>query len=369
MGDSRKKLTQMLGGRQTSLFSCRLILNQTRSLKRWQYDPSQIVVTNFHPENQEQHQLFQQRRLRYARKNQLPPIANDYDTEEDHFGNDDAETEEILKPVIEQYNRDVEEVYAEIRRDQIQAKDDPSSPHYFSDEEKAIEAATTKAHQVASNRMPARHLNQFSGEATIPPNQRYKQTKILPEDYHSSKYVSTLIPDSDPIENAHWDHFPVRAPDAELHGFSSSKEARSPLVAPNHREPKINVEGQARGIGKRKTATARVLIAPGSGKVTCNGKPLVDYFPTIRGRESVMMPLMISETMFEFDVDVQVRGGGVKGQAEAVRHGIARALENYDPNHRLVLKLSGLLKRDPRVVERKKPGKPKARKSFTWVKR
>ncbi|GAB4249222.1 30S ribosomal protein S9 [Deferrisoma sp.] len=122
--------------------------------------------------------------------------------------------------------------------------------------------------------------------------------------------------------------------------------------------------------GKRKTAIARVYLTPGEGQVIINRKrTLEDYFPREAHRRAVLAPLALTERLGKYNVKVTVRGGGPTGQAEAVRHGIARALVEEDPDLRPLLKRAGLLTRDARIVERKKYGHHKARKSPQYSKR
>ncbi len=123
------------------------------------------------------------------------------------------------------------------------------------------------------------------------------------------------------------------------------------------------------GTGRRKEAVARVRLAPGSGKITINGRPIENYFVLESQRVWATHPLVVTETAGKFDVRVNVTGGGLSGQAGAVRLGIARALLSSDPNLRPRLKAEGLLTRDPRVKERKKYGQPGARKRFQFSKR
>jgi small subunit ribosomal protein S9 len=122
--------------------------------------------------------------------------------------------------------------------------------------------------------------------------------------------------------------------------------------------------GRASATGKRKEAIARVWIVPGTGAIVINGKALDAYFPDLSWRVHVLYPFMVTGTLAAFDVAVTVRGGGPSGQAQAVRHGLAKALQAWEPELRPHLRAEGLLTRDSRVVERKKPGKAKARKSF-----
>jgi small subunit ribosomal protein S9 len=124
------------------------------------------------------------------------------------------------------------------------------------------------------------------------------------------------------------------------------------------------------GVGRRKTATARVRIYPGgSGEFVVNDKPLEDYFPRVGDIRDLSKPLDATESEGRFDVTVRVKGGGVSGQVGAVRLGLARALLAYDPELRPVLRKRGLLTRDARVKERKKPGLKRARKAPTYTKR
>ena len=123
------------------------------------------------------------------------------------------------------------------------------------------------------------------------------------------------------------------------------------------------------GTGRRKTAVARVRLAPGSGKITVNGRAVENYFPLDSLRHQVLEPLVATEMTSRYDVRVNVKGGGPSGQAGAVRHGIARALLHAEGNLRPTLKSAGLLTRDPRKRERKKYGQPGARKRFQYSKR
>jgi small subunit ribosomal protein S9 len=123
------------------------------------------------------------------------------------------------------------------------------------------------------------------------------------------------------------------------------------------------------GTGRRKTAVARVRLATGNGKIVVNGRPFENYFPLETQRSQAAQPLIVTGTAEKFDVRVSVAGGGPNGQADAVRHGLARALIQFDANLRPPLKAEGLLTRDPRMRERKKYGQPGARKRFQFSKR
>jgi len=125
----------------------------------------------------------------------------------------------------------------------------------------------------------------------------------------------------------------------------------------------------AQTVGRRKEAVARVRLRDGAGRVVLNGRALEDFFPTMAIRMRVMEPMQITQTQNRFDVDATLEGGGVNGQADALRLGIARALIEYDPELRPSLKKAGLLTRDARAVERKKYGLRKARKAKQYTKR
>ena len=138
-------------------------------------------------------------------------------------------------------------------------------------------------------------------------------------------------------------------------------------VAP--REPVRDELGRSYATGKRKDAVARVWIKPGSGKVTVNDKELNVYFARPVLQMILRQPFQVAGVEDQFDVQATVKGGGLSGQAGAVKHGISKALQLYDPSLRSALKAAGFLTRDSRVVERKKYGKRKARRSFQFSKR
>jgi len=145
-------------------------------------------------------------------------------------------------------------------------------------------------------------------------------------------------------------------------------EAPAVVVAP----PRVAVRdalGRAYATGKRKNAIARVWIKPGSGKVVVNGKTMVEYFARPVLQMILRQPFTVAGVEGQFDVMATVTGGGLSGQAGAVKHGVSKALQLYEPGLRAALKAAGFLTRDSRVVERKKYGKAKARKSFQFSKR
>ena len=128
-------------------------------------------------------------------------------------------------------------------------------------------------------------------------------------------------------------------------------------------------EAQYRGTGRRKNSVARVRLVPGTGKITVNDRPIEEYIPFANLRQVVIQPFGVTETNGNYDVIANVNGGGFSGQSGAIRHGIARALLDVDPDFRAPLKKAGLLTRDPRMKERKKYGLKKARKAAQFSKR
>jgi small subunit ribosomal protein S9 len=151
-----------------------------------------------------------------------------------------------------------------------------------------------------------------------------------------------------------------------LQDLAGSKAAPA-AVAPV--KPKVDKLGRAYGTGRRKSATARVWLKRGSGKITINGKDQEVYFARPVLRMMIRQPLELANRATEFDVIATVAGSGLSGQAGAVRHGIARALVAFEPETRAIMKPNKFLTRDPRAVERKKYGKAKARRSFQFSKR
>jgi small subunit ribosomal protein S9 len=158
-----------------------------------------------------------------------------------------------------------------------------------------------------------------------------------------------------------------------MEGASEAKAAQSPAApeaAPQAPvEPKLDQFGRAYATGKRKDAVARVWLKPGSGKIIVNGKDYNVYFARPVLQMILQQPLEASERKDQFDIMCTVAGGGLSGQAGAIRHGISKALTYFEPGLRPVLKKGGFLTRDSRVVERKKYGRAKARRSFQFSKR
>ncbi len=136
-----------------------------------------------------------------------------------------------------------------------------------------------------------------------------------------------------------------------------------------HVEPKRDAFGRSYATGRRKNAVARVWVKPGKGEIIVNGKRVGQYFARPVLRMLLAQPFLVTDRYNQFDVNCTVVGGGLSGQAGAVRHGISRALTYYEPDLRPILKVAGFLTRDSRVVERKKYGRAKARRSFQFSKR
>ena len=150
---------------------------------------------------------------------------------------------------------------------------------------------------------------------------------------------------------------------------AATEEKSEEVAAPVKKEPKIDSLGRAYATGRRKDAVARVWLKPGSGRVTVNGKDQGTYFSRHTHRLILNQPFLVVERVGQFDIICTVKGGGLSGQAGAVRHGISRALENFEPTLRPSLKKAGMMTRDDRIVERKKVGKHKARRTKQWAKR
>ena len=157
---------------------------------------------------------------------------------------------------------------------------------------------------------------------------------------------------------------------AEAEAAASGAPAPTPVLSDQpKREPKRDQFGRSYATGRRKESTARVWIKAGKGDITVNGKKVVQYFARPVLRMLLTQPFLVSDRYNQFDVFCTVSGGGLSGQAGAVRHGISRALTYYEPDLRSILKVAGFLTRDSRAVERKKYGKAKARRSFQFSKR
>ena len=150
----------------------------------------------------------------------------------------------------------------------------------------------------------------------------------------------------------------------ELGAATQTAEASAPVHV-----QKLDAQGRSYATGKRKNAVARVWIKPGKGTLTINGREFAKYFARPVLQLIVKQPIVAAERLDQYDVNVTVAGGGLSGQAGAVRHGISKALTYFEPALRPVLKKGGFLTRDSRVVERKKYGKAKARRSFQFSKR
>ncbi len=154
----------------------------------------------------------------------------------------------------------------------------------------------------------------------------------------------------------------------DLAGVATGTGAPAPTAAPL-REKEVDAQGRAYATGRRKDAVARVWLKPGSGKIVVNGRDQVDYFARPTLRLVINQPFDVAGRRGQYDVVATVSGGGLSGQAGAVKHGISQALTKFEPALRTVVKAAGFLTRDSRIVERKKYGRAKARRSFQFSKR
>ena len=157
--------------------------------------------------------------------------------------------------------------------------------------------------------------------------------------------------------------------DIDIENIEDLKNSDSALVNTPLPEKKVDEHGRAYATGKRKNAVARVWLKPGSGIIKINGKISDDYFARPVLRMLINQPLVAAERVDQFDVTCSVTGGGLSGQAGAIRHGISKCLVNFEPEVKKALKPGGFLTRDSRVVERKKYGRAKARRSYQFSKR
>jgi small subunit ribosomal protein S9 len=188
---------------------------------------------------------------------------------------------------------------------------------------------------------------------------------MTPEDTGSQNTVSDLA-DLKTLSGAGEAPAATTAPtdDAEADAGFKPVVSNAPL-----REQEIDKQGRAYATGRRKDATARVWLKPGTGKVTVNGRDQETYFARPTLRLVIAQPFQVAEREGQYDIVASVKGGGLSGQAGAVKHGIAQALSKFEPQLRQAVKAAGFLTRDSRVVERKKYGRAKARKSFQFSKR
>ncbi|KAK7264058.1 hypothetical protein RJT34_31661 [Clitoria ternatea] len=170
------------------------------------------------------------------------------------------------------------------------------------------------------------------------------------------------LPPLSVIEDMRYERNTRKSTRAEMERLKQEEAAKA-------RVKQIDEKGRAYGTGRRKCSIARVWVQPGDGKFIVNDKEFDVYFPMLEHRATLLRPFSETKTLGLWDVNCTVKGGGVSGQVGAIRLGISKALQSWEPDLRPALRNAGFLTRDSRVVERKKPGKAKARKSFQWVKR
>lgn len=218
---------------------------------------------------------------------------------------------------------------------------------------------------------------------------RYDWSKVREEAFAQAPKTHSLDPAPDgtskgdlrPKQKRTWvpeaDGFPEEEPpvEADLPPFRSfvcepkeRKQAANPKP-PHMPLPKRSPDGGFMGSGNRKASSANVILRPGHGLITVNGRSFHEYFQQLRARDIAIQPLLVTQKIGSFDLTITARGGGTYGQAAAVSLALARALFSYEPSLKVVLRAAQLASRDPRVVERKKVGKKKARRAKQWSKR
>lgn len=186
------------------------------------------------------------------------------------------------------------------------------------------------------------------------------------------KELGTAVADAKTDANKSKDKAEEKAAASEAAGSETKADAMLNDTSTDEQPERVQTldeHGRAYGTGRRKDAIARVWLKPGTGKVIVNGKDQAIYFARQTQRLVLNQPFLITKRVGQYDVMCTVKGGGLSGQAGAVRHGISRALENFDPELRPSLKQAGMLTRDSRIVERKKVGRHKARRNKQWAKR
>lgn len=234
------------------------------------------------------------------------------------------------------------------------------------------------------------HRNKEDTSASLPLQSQEEKMKMLDEwgaaidrgdledawsifsaHFPTDKNIISQLAQMDLMEELEPDEEVTITDESGISSGRTSKFSSLALAAPSVQErvQKVDELGRSFAIGKRKTSTATVWLRQGTGQVIINKRPLDQYFPALMKRNDVAAPFIATNTLGLYDVMAHVQGGGITGQSEALRHGIAHALQNMDPGTRSGLKAAGLLSRDTRQVERKKPGQKKARKKFQWVKR
>mgnify|MGYP005994819225 CR=1 FL=1 len=282
--------------------------------KKWEADFVQLFVNEYQHSNPLDHSIYQFRRVKYARKGLVAPRALDYDTPEDEV------TDDIDKYIPLDFDKnklkdnfldDVLEAYKDYRREQKIAKDDPRSPFYFEDENEAKDNALGSAVASAIGKAERRLLD--AGGATISLDAKHKiMTDPAPPKYIAG-LLTSYIPEPDPVTYPHWDPYIPEFPLApEKH--KAPKKQGMPVGLPKWREPERQEDGSAVARGSRKDAVALATIRRGTGLITINHKPMLEYFPRVDARDLVLAPFLVTECLMSFDADIRVRGGGVMGK-------------------------------------------------------
>lgn len=284
--------------------------------KKWFGDEVQLFVNDYQHRSHADHVAMQIKKARYARKGKVAPNANDYDSEVDDISDILAESvpplanpEKFKKSMKEK----MEEAYKDYFRETVLAKDNPRSPYYFATEEEAKQAAHEHAAEAVLG-----HYEQQMDEKSYNQNPEFPTKYKLVSDvrpYDSldhSPLKTTYLPEPDPTTVPHYDAY---YPEFPLHPFDKEKERdeSTPVVYPKRREPQLRPDGSAVARGTRKSAIAYVTIRRGTGNITVNRKPIIDYFKLIESRDIVVAPFLVTETMLDFDAIITVRGGGHTG--------------------------------------------------------
>lgn len=318
----------MLRVAHASRFACfssiyvspKLTTIQQRGVKKWFGDEVQLFVNEFQHEAPVDHLAYQIRRKRYALKGKSPPKANDYDSDGDDISDlisnhlpGFADPKKFQAKIKEKMT----EAYKDYRRETKIAKDDPRSPYYFETEEEAKKAALEHATFTAlgqyEKRLEEGYLNnlpQFSTKHKL-------VTDVRPIDtLDSSKNLPTYLPEPDPGTYTNWEAYPVEFP---LHVKSNDANVGyiKPVTYPQPRKVKQQEDGSAVARGTRKSAIAYATIRRGTGNITVNGKPIIDYFRLIEARDIVIAPFLVTETLLDFDANITVRGGGHTGKMKS----------------------------------------------------
>ena len=291
-----------------------VVVQQRYRAKRWPADAVQLFAKEYKHSNPVEHFNYQVKRYRYARRGLVAPRTNDYDSDPEDISEDFAKyIPELWKQsnFKEDFSNDVKEAYLDYRREQKMAQDDPRSPFYFADEEEAKKSAMENAVAAAIGRME-RRVTEDEGNTIFQGKIKLESDPAPPNYTPPTSLLSSYIPEPDPVNYPEWKPYSPELPTGKFVGESNTTKG-SPLGLPKWRESQIRPDGSAIAKGSRKDAVAIAVIRRGEGDIKVNGKELVDYFRVVDARDAVLAPLLVSESLRSFDVQVNVSGGGVKG--------------------------------------------------------